>query len=173
VGTKTSPTTAQDNNTTEKERENEMSIWDDPTMKVNDDYVKFENPGDTITGRIIAASIHHWDDGSASPKLLLDVDGEEKSVTAGQVRLKAALAEKRPEPGDVITITFTDVEKRPGGKTLKHFDVTIVRGGAAAAAPSPASAPVAAAAVFGEDALLAAGLTEEQRAALAALSASK
>lgn len=137
------------------------SIWDDPDMKVADDYIKFENPGDTVTGRIIAARIHRWDDGSASPQLLLDVDGEEKSVTAGQVRLKAALAEQRPEPGDVITITFTDLEKRPGGKTLKHFDVSVDRkGGAAPAAPAATEEAVT---------LDQSSLSDEQKAALKAL----
>jgi hypothetical protein len=49
-------------------------------------------------------------------------------LTAGQVRLKAALAEQRPEAGDHLTVTLKQVEKRSGGKTLKHFDVEIKRG---------------------------------------------
>ena len=113
-----------------------MSIWDNPDMKVNGDYIKFDHVGDTVTGRVISVRAHKWDDGSVSPQLLLDVDGEEKTVTAGQVRLKAALAEKRPEEGDTLTITLADIEKRSGGKTLKHFDVAVVRSGdPAAAAP--------------------------------------
>ncbi len=113
-----------------------MSIWDNPDMKVNGDYIKFDQVGDTVTGRVISVRAHKWDDGSVSPQLLLDVDGEEKTVTAGQIRLKAALAEKRPEEGDTLTITLADIEKRSGGKTLKHFDVAVVRSGdPAAAAP--------------------------------------
>jgi hypothetical protein len=42
------------------------------------------------------------------------------------------LAERRPEVGDTLTITHTEVEKRAGGKTLKLWDVDIVRGGGGA-----------------------------------------
>lgn len=136
-----------------------MSIWDDPDMKVADDYIKFNEVGDTVTGRILASRIHRWDDGTASPQLLLDVNGEEKSLTAGQVRLKAALAEQRPENGDTITVTLTDIEKRSGGKTLKHFDVQVTRAGGT---PPPAAA---AATVSLDEA----NLSDEQKAALAAL----
>lgn len=113
----------------------ELDPWADPDFAVGGDYVKFENVGDTVTGKVIAVRKHVWDDGSVSPQVLLDVDGEEKTVTAGQVRLKAALAEKRPQPGQHVTITLTDIEKRSAGKTLKHFDVQVGTPVAAAASP--------------------------------------
>lgn len=112
-------------------------IWDDPELHITDSYVKFENPGDTVTGKVLGISVHRWDDGSTCPQLLLDVDGEEVNLTAGQTRLKRALAEQRPQPGDTITATFTEVEKRPGGKTLKHFDVTVTRGSTASTKAEP------------------------------------
>ncbi len=135
-----------------------MSIWDDPDMKVSDNFVKFEAVGDTVTGTIVNIRAHRWDNGDVSPQILLDCDGDERTVTAGQVRLKAALAEKRPEAGDVITITLSDIEKRPGGKTLKHFDVSVVPAGQARAKPAAAPAQQ-----------LPEGLTEEQKAALSAI----
>lgn len=140
-----------------------MSIWDDPEMRVGSDFVRFDDVGDTITGRIVALKAHRWDDGSVSPQLFLDCDGEERTVTAGQVRLKAELAEKRPEEGDTITITLTQIEKRSGGKTLKHFDVAVRRGNdpAPAAAVAEPVTPVAAAANLNpqqQQALKAAGL---------------
>ena len=116
-----------------------MSIWDDPDLRVSNDYVSFENVGDSVAGTIINIRAHKFEDGKTVPQLLLDVDGEEKTVTAGQVRLKAALAEKRPEPGDAITITLTEIEKRAGGKTLKHFDVQIGAQAMAAATAAPAA----------------------------------
>jgi hypothetical protein len=70
---------------------------------------------------------------------MLDTADGEVALTAGQVRLKAELSEKRPEVGDTLTVTMTEVEKRAGGKTLKHFDVTVVNSGTpapAAVAPS-------------------------------------
>lgn len=160
-----------------------MSIWDDPDLRVGGEFFKFDNVGDSIAGTINAVRAHRFDDGSVAPQVMLTTDdGEEKTVTAGQVRLKAALAEQRPEAGDRITITFTENEKRAGGKTLKHFDVNVARGGTppgaapapVAAAPVPAQAAVAPAPAAQQEqpvdpaALTAAlgNLTPEQRAAL-------
>lgn len=101
-------------------------IWDDPDMKVGGDYIKFNEPGDTAIGEVLHIGKKQWDDGSVAPTLLLRCDdGEERTVTAGQVQLKAQLAEKRPQVGDRVRIEFTEVEKRAGGKTLKHFKVDV------------------------------------------------
>jgi len=59
---------------------------------------------------------------------MLDTKDGEIALTAGQVRLKAALAEQRPEVGDTLTVKLTEIEKRAGGKTLKHFDVAVIKG---------------------------------------------
>ena len=130
------------------------SIWDDPEVITTGDYIRFENIGDTVTGAIAAVKKHTFDDGKVVPQIILDTDDGEKIVTAGQVRLKAALAEKRPGVGDQLTITLSDVEKRAGGKTLKHFDVIV--GPASVAAATPAAAPAPAAPAADADALAAA-----------------
>ena len=136
-----------------------MSVWDDPELRSNDDFVSFENIGDTVTGRIVTIRTHRFDDGKVVPQILLDTADGERTLTAGQVRLKASLAEERPEAGDTLTVTLTQVEKRAGGKTLKHFDVKVVRGAAAPAAAAPAVPTVA----------TPVDLTEEQKAGLRAL----
>ena len=152
-----------------------MSIWDDPDLRVGGEFFKFDNVGDSIAGTVNAVRAHRFDDGSVAPQVMLTTDdGEEKTVTAGQVRLKAALAEKRPEAGDRISITFTENEKRAGGKTLKHFNVDVTRGGGAAPAEAPAQAAAAPAPAAQQEqpvdqAALAAALgnlTPEQKAAL-------
>lgn len=152
-----------------------MSIWDDPDLRAGGEYVKFENVGDSVAGTITAIRSHRFDDGSVAPQVLLTTDtGEERTVTAGQIKLKTELVTQRPEPGDHITITHTEVEKRSGGKTLKHFDVRVVRGGAAPApvtpAPAATSAPAPAAVPAGVDPAAAAAalsnLSPEQRKAL-------
>lgn len=126
------------------------SIWDNPEMKVGGDYIKFENVGDTITGKVLSVGAHRWDDGSVSPQVLLMTDdGEEKTITAGQIRLKAALAEQRPEVGDTLTVTYTELEKRAGGKTLKHFEVKVNKG----ASTGFASAPISSSSSLADDAL--------------------
>lgn len=147
------------------------SIWDDPEIKAGGEFVKFEDVGDTVAGTITAVRAHRFDDGKVAPQvLLLTDDGEERTMTAGQVQLKAKLAEQRPEAGDHIKVTLSNVEKRAGGKTLKHFDVVVTRGdGTPAAAPAftpePQPAPVPS---TGQEAALAAlaALTPEQKAAL-------
>lgn len=119
-----------------------MSIWDNPEIRSGGDFVKFENVGDNVVGEITGLTVHTWDDGSKCPKLFIRTDeGDEKVLTASQVGLKIKLGELRPNEGDRIAITFTNVEKRPGGKTLKHFDVKVKPG-----VPDPANRPTAKAA---------------------------
>jgi hypothetical protein len=115
----------------------DLDPWNDPDFAIGGDYVSFEKVGDTVTGRVVTIRKMKWQDGTISPQIVLDVNGEEKTVTAGQIRLKAMLAEKRPQPGQHLTITLTEIEKRAGGKTLKHFDVQVGSPAPAAAAAAP------------------------------------
>lgn len=148
------------------------SIWDDPEVITTGDYIKFETVGDTISGTITAVRKHTFDDGKVVPQIVLDTDDGEKIVTAGQIRLKAELAAKRPGVGDQITITLSDVEKRAGGKTLKHFDVIVGPASATAAPAAPAAAAPAAGLTAEQEAAMAA-LSPEQRAALGAIGLGK
>jgi len=104
-------------------------IWND--LGPAGDFIRFENPGESVTGTITSLGIHEWEDGKKSPQLGLDVDGEAKVLTAGQVGLAAKLRELRPQVGDSITVTYKGTEKRAGGKTLKLWDVTVNQGGQA------------------------------------------
>ncbi|MGH3503174.1 MAG: hypothetical protein ACRDQA_20105 [Nocardioidaceae bacterium] len=157
------------------------SVWDDPELRLGGDFIKFDNVGDTVAGTISAVRVHRFEGGQVAPQILLTTDdGEEKTLTAGQVRLKTALAEQRPEAGDHITVTLTDVEPRAGGKSLKHFDVTVNRGGqpnpppaatpapaAATPPPAPPAAPAAVPEAVSPETLAAlAKLTPEQKAAI-------
>jgi hypothetical protein len=121
-----------------------MSIWDDPSLASGGDYVRFENPGDSVVGDVLNVGLHTWADGKVSAQLTIRTDdGNDVTLTAGQVRLASALREQKPEAGDRIKVVFTEVEKRPGGKTMKHFDVSVAKGGAkgTTAAPSEIEAP--------------------------------
>jgi hypothetical protein len=125
------------------------SIWDTPELSAGGDFFKFDNVGTSITGTIQAIKVHRWPDNKVSPQIyILKDDGEEEVVTAGQIQLQIKLKELRPNIGDRIKITFTEEEKRPMGKTLKHFDVQVkaanaVSFGNSVASPSPS--PMAAA----------------------------
>lgn len=142
-----------------------MSVWDDPELRVGGDFIKFENVGDSVAGTVTAVRAHKFDDGKVVPQVLLVTDdGEERTMTAGQVRLKAALAEQRPEVGDHLSVSLIDVEKRAGGKTLKIFNVHVDRDSGQAA---PVAAPAAQPKVDAEAAAAAlANLTPEQKVAL-------
>jgi hypothetical protein len=122
------------------------SIWDNPDMKVGGDWIKFENVGDSMAGNVVAVGIQKWEDGSVSPKITFttgerDENGDliEKCFAAGPIRLKAALVEARPEVGDYLTVEFTHIEKRQGGKTLKHFDVNVSKAGGSLTKSAPIS----------------------------------
>lgn len=113
-----------------------MSIWDDPDIKSGGDYVSFVDEGDSVAGTITGITVHTFDDGKKVPKLYIETSNGERILTAGQVQLKAKLSELRPEVGDKIAVVLKQIEKRAGNKTLKHFDVQIKRGTAAASAAS-------------------------------------
>lgn len=115
-----------------------MSVWDDPEMRVSSDYASFNEIGDSVSGVVTGVFAHRFDDGKVVPKIMLETNDGEIALTAGQVRLKAALAEQRPEVGDTLTVKLTDIEKRAGGKTLKHFDVAVIKG---TALPTVAATP--------------------------------
>ncbi len=146
------------------------SVWDDPAMQVTDDFFSWKDKpvGTNITGRVLSIGIHTWDDGKPCPQFVLDVDGEEVGLTVSQVGLKRLMAEQRPEVGDTVSVTLTSIEPRPGGKTLKHYDLQVTRGGAAPAQPAT-STPIPAAAAPAAEAKP--ELTAEQAAAIEALKA--
>jgi len=133
-------------------------------MQVTDEFFSWKDKpaGTNITGRVLSIGIHTWDDGKPCPQFVLEVDGEEVGLTVSQIGLKRLMAEQRPEVGDTISVTLTSVEPRPGGKTLKHYDLQVTRGGTQ---PAPKAAPAAAPAEAKPE------LTAEQAAAIAALKA--
>ncbi len=122
---------------------NPTDFWSDPEMFQSGDFIKFDNVGDTVTGTITAVRKHMFEDGKVVPQIELDTADGPKTMTAGQVRLKALLAEKRPGVGDLLTVTLTGIEKRAGGKTLKEFSVIVGPVAAPAAAPVATAAPAA------------------------------
>ena len=100
-------------------------FWNDRDMFPSGDFVRFEAIGDSVEGVITAMRRHVFDDGKVAPQLELDTDDGPRTLTAGQIRLKAELAERRPQVGDHLTVTLIGIEKRPGGKTMKEFRVTV------------------------------------------------
>lgn len=152
-------------------------IWDDPALTVSDSFYKFEAVGDQASGVILTKGRKEWPDGKVDAELLLkdDADGEEKTLTVGTLRMKEKFVELRPGPGDHVFVKLTSIEPRPGGKSMKHYEIVVNGGGAPVAQAAPVAEPVAAAPAHDgsgavTDAALAnLGLTSEQLASLRAL----
>jgi len=120
----------------------DTDIYDDPDLKPDTDFVKFEEPGDGVKGVVVSVGKHVFDDGKAALKLVIRTETGDRTLTAGQMQLKTKLNEARPVVGDTVDITFTSTEKRAGGKTLKHFDVVVTKGdGSVPDAPDNTEAP--------------------------------
>jgi hypothetical protein len=97
----------------------------------NGDYATFKEVGDQVVGIIKAVREGRDFNGNPCPELILETgdDGDETTVTAGQVLLKAALAEKAPQVGDKIRITYSGVgDAKPGKAPAKLFTVDVKAG---------------------------------------------
>lgn len=113
-------------------------IWDE--FQTTGDWITFDNVGDKVVGTVKAVRRGKDFNGNPCPELIIDVDGEgEKTLTAGQVMLKSALAEKRPAAGDRIAITYSGVgDAKPGKAPAKLFDVAVKTGNDTGGAPAQA-----------------------------------
>ena len=101
--------------------------WEEFTN--NGDFISFKEVGDSVVGIIKVIRTAKDFNGNPCPELVLDVDGEEKTVTAGQVLLKAALAEKAPQVDDKIRIVYSGVgDAKPGRAPAKQFTVDVKTG---------------------------------------------
>lgn len=102
--------------------------WDE--FKQTGDWVRFDNVGDGIIGVIKALRQGTDFNNNPCPELVIETeDGDEKTVTAGQVLLKAALAEKQPQVGDKIRIVYSGVgDAKPGKAPAKQFTVDVKKG---------------------------------------------
>lgn len=109
------------------------SIWDSPELadlKADGpgEFVKFVAPGDSCEGFITSLGIHTWDDGKASPQIFLysEEDGD-RVLTATQSALKSLLAQKRPEQGDHLAVTYTGDRTTSRGYQVKQFEVKVTK----------------------------------------------
>lgn len=107
-----------------------MTEFDWNEYRQTGDWITFSEVGDSVVGVVVAVRTGQDFNGRPCPELVLDVDGSEKTLTAGQVMLRAALAAEQPQAGDRVAIVYSGVgEARPGKAPAKLFDVTVQRGG--------------------------------------------
>lgn len=103
----------------------DTDLWDEFTT--TSEWITFNEVGDKVVGTVRVVRRGKDFNGNPCPELVIDVDGEgEKTLTAGQVMLKTALAEKRPATGDRIAIVYSGIgEARPGKAPAKLFEVDV------------------------------------------------
>lgn len=107
-----------------------MTAFDYDKYATSGDFVKFENVGDNVIGIVKDIREGRTFNGDPCPELLLEDDeGEERTVTAGQVLLKAALAEQAPQKLDRVRITYSGIgDAKPGKAPAKLFTVEVKKG---------------------------------------------
>ena len=106
-------------------------------------YKKFETPGDSIVGTIVAAGVGEYM-GKTYPELTLETDeGATVIVSCSQAVLKGRIADLNPQIGNRLAITYTgDGIAKANQNPPKLFDVAVGDAPVAAAPVAPASAPV-------------------------------
>lgn len=103
-------------------------------------YKKFETPGDSIVGTLVAAGVGEYM-GNTYPELTLETDeGVTTVVSCSQAMLKNRIGDLRPQLGTRIAITYTgDGTAKANQHPPKLFDVAV---GEAPAPAAPVEAPV-------------------------------
>lgn len=109
-------------------------------------FVKFADKGDSVTGHVLEIrGDGQTMGGEACPLLVLDTGDEQVKVTCSQAQLwsKTVTAVEAGElaVGKRVRITLSDVERRPNGHTLKHFEIKVAEADPAFVASAAASAP--------------------------------
>jgi hypothetical protein len=100
-------------------------FWDDPELKKaaeGGDYIKFISAGDTAAGTVKTMKKRDFE-GRTAVEVEFDDD---RKVTFGQVLMLRELFALQPEPGEFLSVTLADVEKK-GAKTLKLFKGSVTR----------------------------------------------
>lgn len=107
-------------------------------------FVKFNDKGDSVTGHVLEIRGDGTTmAGEPCPLIVLDNGDEQVKVTCSQAQLWSKTVDMVTSGelavGKRVRITLSDIERRPNGRTLKHFDIKV-------AEPDPAYAAKAAAA---------------------------
>lgn len=109
------------------------------------EFVKFADVGDQVVGVITELFEDRDFNGNPCPGItLVDDEGNTHTVTASQVMLRAELAEKRPQVGDKVRITYSGIgDAKPGKAPAKLFTIDVKPGPheVKAAAPVADDAP--------------------------------
>ncbi len=80
-------------------------------------FVKFENIGDEVVGKITGLRVHDFGQGKG-PVPLMDIerknDGENVTLSVDKADLRPKVAELNPQVGDMIAVKYVEDQKIPG-----------------------------------------------------------
>lgn len=91
--------------------------------------ITFDEPR-KVTGRLVSVKAVKNAQGEPIPELTIRLDtGTLATIVAGQARLRSALAEAAPQPGQRIRITYhgTAAQSSPGMQPSKLFSVHVAQ----------------------------------------------
>lgn len=101
--------------------------WDE--HKQTGGFVSFAEIGDSVEGQVVAVRTGSDFNGNPCPELIIRTSDGDRTLTAGQVMLKSALAAEAPQAGDTIRIVYSaDGQAKPGKRAPKLFNVAVTRG---------------------------------------------
>jgi hypothetical protein len=107
-------------------------IYDDPEINTPEDdfpdQVRFDRVGDRVRARVMSVEKITTRYGPTLKYMLFTDRQEQKSMLAGSKNLKAAMLEKRPRPGDVIDLTYTELRPTQSGGDVKIFSLIVEPG---------------------------------------------
>lgn len=128
--------------------------WKQPD-DADDPYVRFPTPGTTIKGIITKLGSTDFGGREATPVPVvhLKTKSGEKILNASQKVLLSKLAERCPEVGDGLEVTYTGDAPNalPGRNPAKLFDVRVVPQAMLGTEPSSSPPPPAEEPVAGDD----------------------
>jgi hypothetical protein len=134
------------------------SIYDDPEINTGEDDfpddVKFALPGDRVRARILTIEKIKTKFGPTLKYMVGNIEllvqngrevatdwRDQKSMLAGSKNLKASMLEKKPDPGDLIDLTYTELRPTQSGGDVKIFVLEVEPAQMAPRAPAAQPAP--------------------------------
>jgi hypothetical protein len=105
-----------------------MGAWDELDIDTSEGptYWNPQEP-EKITGKVVKIDVYKDEDEKLHPQVVLEVDGEEVTVTGFRSILAKELKQVEPEIGDILTIDF---QGKAAGKRYYIYRVTKTGGAA-------------------------------------------
>lgn len=127
--------------------------YNDPRLP-SSNRVGFNYLGDRVRGRVAHVEVVNYPSGPALTYKLIDAvvqqGGRQERMAdceliAGAANLQGQMQSKKPMPGDILDVTFTESKPNPGRSDTKIFNVVVEKAqgpqGPQAPPPPPQSAP--------------------------------